>query len=364
MRDRTQGRVIVVGAGVSGCSCAATLAALGIRVTLINPALDRVGEPGFGPLLVGEGGVASEEAGAMGGQAEGRPAKGPLAKGPPAVGTSVLRALPSGLADAWLEGAMRSEDESVVVVDRRLVSVRTKHTIEQMDGLELRQGLVVQVAIGADGDDDVVEGCGRVQVQTAFDETLSGDAVVVAVGMGGFGQAPCGGLESVLRALGADLAPSRLYVWPRYGAGVYGGVSPVLLRRMVEREGTWGEGAPPSPYEVQATHTALAWVGESGEGTATVLAAPDGLATGEVAIFGGLAREGDDEAPVASRPGYVAEGMWVTNVDDSGRLESADGARGAVWVTGRAAGARSYLDSLAAGMRTAEAVARALESGE
>lgn len=51
---RERPRVVVVGAGVSGCACAATLAAAGFRVTVLNSALDAVGLPAYGPDLVCE----------------------------------------------------------------------------------------------------------------------------------------------------------------------------------------------------------------------------------------------------------------------------------------------------------------------
>jgi len=41
--------VIVVGAGVSGCACAAVLAEAGAQVLVVSSSLDVVGLPGYGP---------------------------------------------------------------------------------------------------------------------------------------------------------------------------------------------------------------------------------------------------------------------------------------------------------------------------
>ena len=55
--DRT--RVVVVGGGVSGCACAARLAATGVQVTVVSSALDVVGLPGYGPeVWAGSGGLS------------------------------------------------------------------------------------------------------------------------------------------------------------------------------------------------------------------------------------------------------------------------------------------------------------------
>ncbi len=71
-----QRRVLVVGGGVSGCACAAALAAAGIRVQVVSPALDAVGLPSYGPDLVPEGGGVEGIA-------------------------AILESLPSPLREAW-----------------------------------------------------------------------------------------------------------------------------------------------------------------------------------------------------------------------------------------------------------------------
>ena len=71
---------------------------------------------------------------------------------------------------------------------------------------------------------------------------------------------------------------------------------------------------------------------------------------------------GKAEDGTVARMEEVRRGLVARNVDEAGRLQ-VDGAEGdLVWITGRAAGARSYLESLAAGMRTGAAVAEALEA--
>jgi flavin-dependent dehydrogenase len=58
VRGEEVARAIVVGAGVSGCACAAALADAGVHVTLINSAMDRVGLPAYGPdMVLGETGA-------------------------------------------------------------------------------------------------------------------------------------------------------------------------------------------------------------------------------------------------------------------------------------------------------------------
>jgi hypothetical protein len=63
---------------------------------------------------------------------------------------------------------------------------------------------------------------------------------------------------------------------------------------------------------------------------------------------------------VASRPRCLVDGLAVVNVCAGGRLESPSYRGVPVWITGRAGGAREYLDSLSAGVRTGDALARFL----
>jgi hypothetical protein len=184
--------VVVVGAGVSGCACAAVLAAAGQRVTLINSALDVVGMPGYGPVISCE---------------EGRDSL-----------TTSFGRLPPAYWEAWLEDAwepaslpgiflreepgpqtaeLTSELESepevtagaparqrqhppFVLIDRRAVSIRVKWLLEGYLHLDLRQALVT----GLDPVTSVEWKTGaRVKVQTDFGESLPGSACVLAVGL-------------------------------------------------------------------------------------------------------------------------------------------------------------------------------------
>ena len=219
----SQPTVIVVGAGVSGCACAASLAASGAHVVLVNSALDILGLPGYGPALIP----------AQGGWAE-------LA--------SVMSGLPAPLRWAWLGSASVLKDGSpLLLVDRRAVSLETKRALESMTGIAFRQGLVVDIrpaaegkaVVGSEGDPPTrlgVSGArsgltgargessrcaapvvGRVEVETAFGEVFSADAVVLAVGLGLGGRI----------AVGSDAM----------AGGRYGEVAADALRHSLEGQG-------------------------------------------------------------------------------------------------------------------------------
>ena len=105
--------ILVVGAGVSGCACAAALARRGVGVTVLGEALDGVGRPQFGPVVSARGGLAEV--------------------------AEVLGRLPKELREVWLDAAMLPEGAGFLIVDRRLVSVETKRRLEGMQGVEFRQ---------------------------------------------------------------------------------------------------------------------------------------------------------------------------------------------------------------------------------
>jgi hypothetical protein len=376
-------RIIVVGAGVSGCACAATLTEAGASVTLMNPSLDHVGEPCFGSLLAGLG---VGEHGAR----------------------EVLERLPAGLREAWWGSALVTRDGSFMTVDRRMVSIETKRALEHMPGLEFRQGLVTGLGLVGVGV-DVPDGAqGMMRVQTAFGEELVADAVVVAVGLslggtarvgeavaggGRYGEPASEGLRVALEELGAKLASRRAEVGPGFeGGGSYamhgwpagwlagslaggdgasvGELVGVALERVSEHAGVRTEGYPPSPYCVEELWPKAAVASMASEGVVVPVFVPDGLATGEVVTvarheIGGVSN-GDAgepvtrEALVASRPRCLVEGLAVVNVCAGGRLESPSYRGVPVWITGRAGGSREYLDSLSAGVRTGEVLARFL----
>jgi hypothetical protein len=231
--------VIVVGGGVSGCACAATLAERGARVLVISSALDVVGLPGYGPLLISPTGDWGEI-------------------------RNVLEALPSCLRTAWLDAAAAPESgEAFLVVDRRVVSIQTKRALEIMPGLGFRQGLVTGLRLvpvsygyedvsGNDGggsvgcnvstqlsrDDPGGEGPGgiysAVEVETAFGEVFRASAVVLApgLGLGGtmsvgdevvlggrYGEVPATKLLEALTELGVALHRTELRVGACFGTG-------------------------------------------------------------------------------------------------------------------------------------------------
>ena len=211
--------VIVVGAGVSGCACAATLAQAGIRVLIVSSCLDVVGMPGQGPAVAAPS-VGWEEI------------------------ENVFSELPAPLAVAWLEAASFPEDDRpLLIVDRRAVSIETKRLLEAMPGLQFRQGLIVDVRsripggssqrAAGDSEAGVAADSAHVEVETAFGEVLRAKAVVLAVGLGlggllqigeqempggRYGEVPADDLRVVLERAGVALRELEAHVGPRYGS--------------------------------------------------------------------------------------------------------------------------------------------------
>lgn len=393
-------RVIVVGAGVSGCTCAAVLAEAGVEVVLVGPALDHVCEPHFGPEVRSAGAGAERLFGAFSGAPE------------------VVR-------EAWTTAMLRSSDGSLSLVDRRLLSIRMKQALETLEALSLRQGLVVGLKVEPEYPGP--RGRGKraaVQIETAFGEVLEADAVVLAVGLGlsdpadqadacgsrdasglgvtaggGHGVADsraCGesswdGLEASLREMGAALVSASTEVGPNYGGNRVGlgeadrhervlrsNGSQVLSGRRVERVVleraskaalAVGPDGPPSPYDEGELWASGAWTEAWESGSRFGVALPDGVVTGELALAPEYARRLQDDAEgravtvlglgVVTRPERTVRGLVVTNACEAGRLV---GHRGPVpvWVTGRGSGAKEYVESVEAGLATGRAVAQAL----
>ena len=203
---------VVVGAGVSGCACAAALASRGVRVTVVNGALDAVGLPGYGP----------DVAGGIRGWAE--------------IGET-MAALPAVLREVWLDAAAVPEDGAAfLTVDRRMVSIETKRALERIPGLEFRQGLVTDVRVvteGSPGAEPGGPGRPRVAVETVFGEVVEADAIVIAVGLGlggrvavgddvmpggRYGETPADGLREALEALGAAYGEATVEVGARFAS--------------------------------------------------------------------------------------------------------------------------------------------------
>jgi hypothetical protein len=415
-------RVLVVGAGVSGCACASTIAEAGYDVTIMNSALDVVGLPSFGPdVCVGEDSIARA--------------------------LSVFDELPALLREVWVDACVVPEEgPGRVAVDRRRVSIETKRALEGMPGLRFRQGLVVDLEVVPgrkrprdDGGPGSVAATGQAsdrghaRLTTAFGETVDADAVILAPGlslggrvaMGGYelpggryGETPPDGLYEALTRLGAELEPVGADVGSRYGrAGLCAvgmvqpdGVTdlaharesiqgtparPIALRRVVGRERlaevtggggarnsevgsenaapTWSDEYPPSPYWSAKVHSQPFWLGptESGEMGATMDPSgrgwaiwPDGLATGEAYVAPG--GDGPTEALnvlTPSRIGHSVRGWTISSLERDGRLSRATAEPVDVWVAGRAAGCRDYLESLRSGTTVGKAVVRRLEHG-
>jgi hypothetical protein len=377
--SRAAAQVLVVGAGVSGCACAATIATLGIGVTVVGMALDSVGLPRFGPVVDEGPGCVERVSGA-------------------------LRAVPTVLADVWLDACLVPEGRGdCVAVDRRRVSVETKRALEGVPGLRFRQGLVVGLRSG-----------GRLVVETAFGEALEADVVVLATGLslggrvtvgaqdsvgGGYGETPSEGLRQALQALGAEWRGVAQSVPARRGAwsgGVAEGADadllecggeatgdgfrwcgPTGLRELVRRgadavEGAgengnagsprteWAVGNPPSPYFGDVCDGApfVYRVSEEEEdGAPWWPAVPDGLATNEVATpEGGERGVRWSWVGNVTRPAQVVQGLTIANVDPMGRWIPRDGESVRLYVAGRARGATGYVESLTSGIQVGRAV--------
>jgi hypothetical protein len=214
--------VIIVGAGVSGCACAAALASAGLKVTLMNSAMDRVGLPAYGPDLVGgDGGWSLPQ--------------------------DCLDSLPKPLRDVWLGAATApAGGEPVLNIDRRRISIETKRILEQVPGLQFRQGFVTDLRLLEQGppaggvleDQNMNErskpagrsSLHRAQVETIFGEVFEAEIVVVAVGLslggsvvsgaeatpgGRYGEPSSDGLRGALERLGAEFCETHLDVGAR-----------------------------------------------------------------------------------------------------------------------------------------------------
>ncbi len=415
--------VLVVGGGVSGCACAATLASHGVSVLVLSGALDSVGQPSLGPdvLAPTEGWGRIHE---------------------------VLEALPGPLRDAWLAAATASEEGwPCFAVDRRMLSVETKRALERMEGLRFRQGLVLDLRLRPlpEGHGDAAATAeaggrsrGQLAVETAFGEVVEADVVVLSVGLGlgglvrvgddvlpggRYGETPAPGLRSALERFGVGWKEARGEVGPRYGGGGRAGLrvadensargmtdevasccgvnagslrmvrgralAEVLLQsvRGSSAAGGFNAGAPASwpadypaaPHWEEALRSRqFGWreveecveekgVVKSDEDGARPLPCllPDGAATGEVYLRPGAA--GTEELPegrIASRLGQEISALAVDGLGPRGRLDCDRFAGLAIWVVGRASGARDYLESLASGVRAAEEILECVRGGK
>jgi hypothetical protein len=414
--------VIVVGAGVSGCACAAALATSGLHVTLVNSAMDRVGLPAYGPDLLGgdEGWSRLQEA---------------------------LDGLSSPLREVWIGAAARPANGAAILnIDRRRISIETKRALETISGLDFRQGFVTDLRMidpdtsGALGG-GFGEGAGEaptaesavagdalgrsnaVQIETVFGEVFAAQAVVVAAGLsldastlvgaglvqgGRYGEPSSDGLWAALKALGAEFRETVVEVGPRVsirdaaaagwlpanaGDGAPGPPVEALVALVREGEaGSWPVDYPPAAHWDSGLRTE--WMVTrpvGGEQAAfrreTPVLSPDGGATAELYVAsqsallleladdaraaGALAASdtpaaadaagsaGDVRTLVATRMPSTTAGKVLTGLSGSGRLTHG-GRPCPVWVVGRAAGAQDYAASLISGVRAAADVGQVL----
>ena len=398
---------LVIGAGVSGCACAATLASAGVHVTLINSSMDRVGFPAYGPDLIGVGGQCSQL-------------------------EVTMAALPSPLRAIWLEAAMRPVCGGALLnVDRRRVSVETKRLLEHVPGLHFRQGFVVDLRlVPPAGEGQPV----TVQAETTFGEVFEADAVVVAAGLSLDGRSLVGGdtveggrygepasdeLLGALRTLGAEFREVVLQVGARSAAADFRELEEAALERaglrlaaphgaapnegapqevtsglarddgpamaetelLVVTEGeaewAWPADYPPAPHRDPAFRLKKMLVAfqkdDDGQGSLAAryrpVVSPDGAATSEVYVApDGVAADAAEDGrfwgavAVETRMPLKVTASVITNITPSGRLVDPR-ARGRIWVVGRSAGADDYVDSLASGVRAGLDVAAALGGG-
>lgn len=406
---RRSREVVVIGAGVSGCACAVTLASAGVRVLLVNSAMDRVGLPAYGPDLVsGTGEWSGIE--------------------------DVIMSLPNPLRSIWLDAAQRPASGGAVMnIDRRRVSIETKRLLEGVPGLLFRQGFVVDLRVVSDGTSV------RVQAETIFGEVFEADATVVAVGLslagqtsfgdntvegGRYGEPASNGLCEALTTLGACFREGVLDVGPRMlirdlawleEDGGAPAARKIQLARVAGMDSghTWPEGYPPAPHMDNDLRCAVMLgtpvVAEHEGGFATEtwspLVSPDGAATGELYVApgtrlaaGGTYAEMDTDIapdahivpnahvapdscaagdtslgahgtgygstpPVETRVPVRVVAQVVANADRSGRLSTTSGAL-PVWVVGRAVGAEDYLQSLASGVSAARNIVAVFGGGD
>lgn len=356
-------RVVVVGAGVSGCACAVTLAELGVAVTLVGSALDVVGLPGYGPDVW----ITDPDSWAL---------------------------VPRRLRDVWQRGAYTPDDVTpLIVIDRRAVSLETKQLLEGLTLVDLRQELVVDVRPASDGP--------GIEVHTAFGDVIMGAACVLAVGLGlrgrvtegerqlagaRYGEVAADALHEALVARGIQFrgvdrevgersvrtspvgapagcpsagnrvvvlrraAGARVPADPRCAAAPTSAVMPTPLE-----PGLPGEGLtlPPGPHEFDADADGVAeisWSARLGEPNPGIF--PDGPVTGEWYRSPGYQASLESRGQIV-RLFHRVSGQVIVSLDVGGLLEG----HGSTWVVGQAAGAGTYLESLAGGARVGHHVA-------
>ncbi len=434
-------KVVVVGAGVSGCACAAALAARGVGVTVLDSALDRVGMPGYGPEVVAGPGGAAEIAEAMAAlPATLRHVWLAAAVAPDCeAGFFVVdRRMLSIETKRALERVPGLEFRQGLVVDLQIGSEsggprrgkvdRTPRATLRTAFGESIEGEAIVLAVG-------LSLGGRVRVG---EDMLPG---------GRYGETSADGLRVALEELGASFEEATVEVGPRFlrrrAETCEGGDDPtgdcegqesidrpqidddgrrrsrremagtVPLRKALtateagscagvgdgwkrgggeepvpsDSEVAWAAHYPPAPHWTDGLRTDFVLVGDAGEGSATPLASPDGVATGEVHFSpargvspaGGVSLAGGEGADsdmigcaelgvrpesIASRLNHTVAGLAIANRGPDGRLVLEVEPLPFVWVAGRAGGARSYLESLRSGVRVAEAIVAALSEGE
>lgn len=402
-------RVVVIGAGVSGCSAALALASRGVPVLLLNSGLDSVGLPGYGPVVTADPTIPAE-------------ADNPLGTSDPQDVREALHLAAPALAGVWLTNAWTwskvdvddaggPELPKAVIIDRRSVSLGTKWRVENERLIEVRQGLAVSVE---------VQGETGIVVRTVFGEELRGRVALVTVGLALGGRIQVGAQEMAggrygevaADALLGDLSSQgcRFHLAEKAVGARVQSVQPALTRRSgsprpieggstqvasprvslvevgltpvpaaeeagahdmkAEREALC---SPPSPYEGAETRgprvayavrvtsapcadpadSARADKRSSTDGHLAVI--PDGMVTGEWYVTPGFVEGAAREAVVyelrmgaVTRPAHTVRGFVAS--EGEGRILPG------VWVAGQASGASGYVESLSSGRRIGVAI--------
>ena len=361
-------KVIVVGGGIAGCTCAARLAAAGVKVIVLSSALDVVGLPGFGPIMRATNGKWQQI-------------------------TETLALLPDPLRGAWMSSAfVPKTNEPMLIIDRRALSIESKRVLEIMPKLEFRQGLVTNLLLNEPSP----------RVETMFGEAFTGDAVVLCPGLslkgriqvgqeimlgGRYGEIPADDLFEALLSLGVKFQEVTMDVKTSYMSsdafaqvimlGCKANEAPQTTALAVN--GTdWSSDYPPSPYVDEKPAVAGAKECKKRENAALQthpFLVADGRATQEYCILeksgssveekqvdSGIVAIDDDELNcgsrcenrlIVTRMGHKVKGFVAKNVAPDGILQPLPRC---VRMAGRAAGAQDYMDSI----RSAVAVADSL----
>lgn len=398
-------RVIVVGGGVSGSACAARLSAGGAEVLVVSSSLDVVGLPGYGPEVVSGDSDWVGLAETFGSLPPPLRAAWLCNATVPASGDAILfvdRRAVSVETKRALESMPGIEFRQALITDVRLVQNGAEPSEETSGKTSEETGGKTS---------GTTCGTTSVEVESAFGEVFVGDAVVLAPGLalggevtvgedrvpgGRYGEVPANELYSALQALGLEFEEKVVRVDPRCsfrdwvdsaaGAALDCRQTPLVTleelmasaasrdRLPVEAQNVfagvdsppWPEEFPLPPHRAEGLPVSVAvldgqtLIGDdrgavSAQG-ANVLAAPDGVATGEICLDPGFA--GAMAGSPSTRLKHVISGRIVLRADSEvgSRELAAANDLSLLRIVGHCAGAEDYLESLSSGVAAAESL--------